>query len=183
MQNIWFLLTFFLEENMWILIKVLQKVLIWFVKESRIEDDLINQTSFFFFFRNLVWEILFESILSKLYSWTWVNTDGVWYCCDLPVVVATYWKIEKKRGKEVGKSKITFTCCLFYWRFSLMCVTLVLVAFVHVFQSTYSLSLTSFPVWAFGWCWTACLFWSAKFIVKQCSTVQTFAVGYSCSTH
>jgi hypothetical protein len=46
----------------------------------------------------------------------------------------------------------------------LMCVTLVLVAFVHVFQSTYSLSLTSFPVWAFGWCWTACLFWSAKFM-------------------
>lgn len=91
----------FLEENMWILIKVLQKVLIWFVKESRIEDDLINQTSFFFF-RNLVWEILFES-MSKLYSWTWVNTGGVWYCCDLAVVVATYWKIEKKRGR--GRKK------------------------------------------------------------------------------
>lgn len=102
MQNIWFLLTFFWKRICGSWSKVLQKVLIWFVKESRIEDDLINQTSFFFFFRNLVWEILFES-MSKLYSWTWVNTGGVWYCCDLAVVVATYWKIEKKRGR--GRKK------------------------------------------------------------------------------
>lgn len=101
MQNIWFLLTFFWKRICGSWSKVLQKVLIWFVKESRIEDDLINQTSFFFF-RNLVWEILFES-MSKLYSWTWVNTGGVWYCCDLAVVVATYWKIEKKRGR--GRKK------------------------------------------------------------------------------
>lgn len=140
----------FLEENMWILIISNTK------RSDSVYQRKLNRRWFnkpdFFISLNLVWEILrvyFVKAVFLNFGWQWWCMVLLWSgCCSCNLMKELRGE---KREKGVGKSKVTFTCCLFYKKFSLVRVIPVLAAFVHVFQSTCSSSLTCFPVWAFGW--------------------------------
>lgn len=135
----------------------------------------------------LSWRISLECVyLVKLYPKTGVNCGGMNYWCGLAVIVAIYWKNWKK------KSKGNFNLChLFYVKFPLkahwscfddVCPFYLVHVCLHLSRYMFLIikELSCLGLWVVLWL----LVGGAKFIVKQCLTVQveTFAIGNSCSS-